>query len=159
MGFEDKYLGLEQLADPEKYVDMGIALSTLSCERYRLNEIGGKVNIWTHIKGTNVSRHFYYVCQDWYWSAELNPTKKYKEKRKLSFLGFYRKFCEADIYELLRLKRLAHDQMAVNQIEEQMLFCDFLGNPSMTVCFKDVAILNYVLEWVSSDHEREQDED
>ena len=49
--------------------------------------------------------------------------------------------------------------MAVNQIEEQMLFSDFLGNPGMSICFKDVSILNYVLEWVSSDHEREQDED
>ena len=33
-GYYDEYLGIEQISDPEKYVDIGISLSTMSQENY-----------------------------------------------------------------------------------------------------------------------------
>ena len=33
-GYFDEYLGIQQLSDPEKYVDLGIGLSTMSVENY-----------------------------------------------------------------------------------------------------------------------------
>ena len=54
-----------------------------------------EVKIWWHINA-NMSRNFYYVYQDWYWTSELSPTK-HSKKRNYSFLGIYRKYSEADI--------------------------------------------------------------
>ena len=94
---------------------------------------------WEHIS-SNTSKDYYHVYQDWHWSTETKPLEFFS-KRNYSFLGVYRKFCEADIFEVMRLKKLVREQMAIKQIEEQILFCDFNSNSSLTVFFKDFPIL------------------
>ena len=41
----------------------------------------------------------------------------------------------------MRLKKLVREQMAIKQIEEQILYCDFNSNSSLTVFFKDFPVL------------------
>ena len=88
----------------------------------------------------------------------MKPSKK-TVKRSYSFLGFYRKYCEADIYEMLRLKKLIYHHTAIKKIEEKLFFCEFCGNTAMTVLFKEPDVLDYFSQWMDKDRELEQDED
>ena len=105
-----------------------------------------EVKIWTHINA-NKSKDFYYVYQDWNWSKATMPLE-INTRRSFSFLGFYRKYSEADIFEMMRLKKLIRDQMAIKQIEPEMFFCDFFGTTSFSVFYKDVAVLQYIVDWL-----------
>ena len=88
-----EYRGLNKLSDPEHYVDTGITLREFkeeSCE-------DEKLHVWKHINAS-FSKDNYYVYQDWWWQAtrQENP-------RKFSFMGLYKKYSEADLYEIMRL--------------------------------------------------------
>ena len=38
-----------------------------------------------------------------------------------------------------------------------MLFCDFYGNSSLAVLFKDIPVLSYLVQWVKDDHATQED--
>ena len=40
-----------------------------------------------------------------------------------------------------------------------MLFCMIYGSPALTIFFKDVEVLQYIVDWVQEDHKKEEDED
>ena len=40
-----------------------------------------------------------------------------------------------------------------------MLFCMIYGSPALTIFFKDVALLQYIVDWVQEDHQKEEDDD
>ena len=104
------------------------------------------VTRWMHINA-DVSKNHYTVIQNWQWSKSTKP-RDFHQNRTFSFLGLYRKYCEADIFEVMRLKKLVREQMAIKKIEEQVLFCDFFSNSSISVFYKDVAVLSYIVQWV-----------
>ena len=73
-GQMEHYLGLEQLSDPERYVDTSIQISTMTVENENQAELKeGEVKIWKHIEGSK-SRYHYYVYQDWWWTSNTKPT-------------------------------------------------------------------------------------
>ena len=70
---------------------------------YSSEEISGEeVKIWSHISSNDL-KEYYFVYQDWWWKNMSRPEHLGK-KRNYSFLGLFRKYCEADIYELIRCK-------------------------------------------------------
>ena len=97
---------------PEKYVDIGINL----CKLYKDNTNESSKNDevvtrWMHINA-NVSKNHYTVTQDWHWSKATKPREFY-QNRTFSFMGLYRKYSEADIFEVMRLKKLKREQMVI----------------------------------------------
>ena len=71
-GHHEALRGIELLQNPERYVDMGIRMSTLEVEMSNEEEKEEEVAIWTHIN-SHSSTDFYYVHQDWYWASDNNP--------------------------------------------------------------------------------------
>ena len=39
-----------------------------------------------------------------------------------------------------------------------MLFCTIYGNSALAIFFKDVPVLEYLVNWVQEDHQKEEDE-
>ena len=93
------------VADPEKYVDTGFNICYLDQEDMSSDL---NIEIWNRINA-EASLDYYYVCQDWWWLDDIKKDEKLKDHkqidRRYSYLGLYRKFCEADIHELIRLKK------------------------------------------------------
>ena len=83
--------------DPESYVDTGWALSHLNNDDTLAVEFE-QTRIWTSINA-NVCENYIHVEQDWIWTKCTRT-----DPRLYSFLGLYRKHCEADFQELIRLK-------------------------------------------------------
>ena len=69
-----------------------------------------QVKIWNHINA-NVSKDYYYVYQDWWYEKDrLSKPGEIETKRVYSYLGLYRKYSEADMYELIHLLRQTQKQ-------------------------------------------------
>ena len=67
-GYFDPYFGIEQLMDPEKYVDTGVQLSKMHIDSGNESKDGDEVlTRWEHIS-SNTSKDYYHVYQDWQWS-------------------------------------------------------------------------------------------
>ena len=84
--------------DAEMYVDTGLALSRLDPD-IGFSGDTEQMRVWTHINAS-VSPDLYHVEQDWIWLRHVRE----EPPRTYSFLGLYRKYCEADLYEIIRLK-------------------------------------------------------
>ena len=154
-GYHDPYHGIDLIMDAEKYVDTGITLSTMRQEIPCEDHIDEQVTMWSHI-AANMSKEFYHVYQEWKWSTATNP-REISSKRNFSFLGFYRKYSESDIFEIMRLKKQVREQTAVKLFETQMLYCDFQGNSALAVLYKDIPVLSYLVQWVKDDHATQED--
>ena len=106
--------------DPERYVDSNH--SALKMTTDQSEDIHGEVvKIWTHLCA-NDSKDYYYVYQEWWWTNMCRPEHLGK-KRDYSFLGFYRKYSEADLYELMRLKNQLRNQKYIKKVENEIFFC------------------------------------
>ena len=80
--------------------------------------------------------------------------------RRFSFLGLYRKFCEADIYELMRLKDIIREKKSVRQVEILSLFSDFHGNSVFSIFYKEHKVLNRIHQQLErGEFLREYDDD
>ena len=60
---------------------------------------------------------------------------------------------------MLRLKQVIFNQMAIKQIDEPMLFCTIYGAPALTIFFKDVPLLEFLVEWIQYDENQEREAD
>ena len=68
------------------------------------------------------------------------------KKRDYSFLGFYRKYSEADLYELMRLKYQLRTQKHIKKVENEIFFCSFEGQTAFEIFFSDVQVLSILAE-------------
>ena len=59
--------------------------------------------------------------------------------RKYSFMGLYRKFNEADLFELMHL--IKKKNSGVREVEMATLFASFYGNTIFTIFYNDLKIL------------------
>ena len=57
--------------------------------------------------------------------------------RKYSFLGLYRKFSEADIFEVMRLKKMARDMKKIRQFEIEIFNATFYGKTIFDMFYQD----------------------
>ena len=119
---------------------MGIRMSTLEVEMSNEEEKDEEVAIWTHIN-SHSSTDFYYVYQDWFWASDNNPWLDSDLKHNFSFLGFYREFCEADIFEMMRLKKLLSDNNAIKDVDDQLFCSEFMGNTAFDAFFNDIPVM------------------
>ena len=99
------------------------------------------MNIWTHIS-ERTSRLNYYVFQDWWWT-----TAKKTCLRRYSFVGFYRKFCEADLQELIRLKQQTRKKRTILGIEVSALSSSFHNKSIFEIFFREINVLEEILDW------------
>ena len=113
--------GTSQLNDPETYVDTGFSLNSLIQESLD----NAQSLIWKHINA-NRSPDYYYVWQEFWLRPMADPRKIcLNDTRDFSFLGLYRKFSEADLFELIRLKELSGEKSKIETLDINSLFCDF----------------------------------
>lgn len=101
--------------------------------------------IWTHINA-NTSRKCYYTYQDWWWPGSQNDSAK----RKFSFLGFFRKYSEADLMEMIRLYQIVRAKKTILKLEHRALFCDFHGMSIFDVLYKCHDFLEKVIIWLKT---------
>ena len=139
--------------DPEKYVDTGYALCQLNSDDTLAKE-EEQTKIWTHINA-NVCQNLIHVEQHWLW-----PKTNRCDPRRYSFLGLYRKHSEAAIQELIRLKNCLKQQKAVRHVEQTALFASFQGETIFSICFKQVKVLDQIIQQLADDEsEKEYDDD
>lgn len=142
-GYFDDHRGIKHVADPEKYIDTGFNI--VSMER---DEVEGDDNvcIWTRINA-EASLEYFHVSQHWWWSKKAKPGAK-PDKRQYSYLGLFRKFCEADIHELLRLKKQINNQLNIKKFEEEILYANFHSKSVFAIFYSDVQFLQAVINWL-----------
>ena len=148
MDTERTYDGTDRLCDAEHYVDSGITMSKRQSKTFHIQDQNKKYHetnakIWTHVDA-NISKIHYYIYQDWWWDGISNQSSR----RNFSFLGFFRKFSEADLMELIRLKQFVRVQKTILQIESPALFCDFFGKSVFDIFFSEIDFLEKVLLWL-----------
>ena len=99
-----------------------------------------------------MSRDVYSFEQNWWWT-DLQET----DVRKFSMLALYRKYCEADIQELIRLSTSIFYRRRINAIEPRTLFSIFPGSVSFFALFyssdETLAQVNTWLEVFDFDEE------
>ena len=122
-GHFEEHLGSAIMFDPERYVDGGYSASRLQSEMSE-DQLTEVVKIWTHINA-NMSKDYYYVYSDWWWKN--SKPEDIGKKRDFSFLGFYRKYSEADLFEVMRLKDHLKMNKALKRFEKEVLFSSFFG--------------------------------
>ena len=72
-----------------------------SCTEYIEQEAReSHLKIWTQINA-DFSPDYYYVYQNWNWVQNKSDNTV---PREFSFMGMYQKYCEADLYEVMRLQ-------------------------------------------------------
>ena len=59
-------------------------------------------------------------------------------------MGLYSKYCEADIYELIRLKQA--DLSTIRRIENECLFARYHGRTAFGILMEYVRVLKQILE-------------
>ena len=64
--------------------------------------------------------------------------------RSYSFMGLYRKFNEADLFELMHL--IKKKQSGVREVEMASLFASFYGNTIFTIFYNDLIILKRIAD-------------
>ena len=112
------------------------------------------MRIWTYINN-DVCPNLYHVEQSWYWLKS-----KRTDLRRYSFLGLYRKYSEADYYELARLKMNIKSNRAVRKVEPQVLYAQFKRESVFSIFFRDVKVLQCMQQWLeNTDFEKELDDD
>ena len=75
---------------------------------FEVNKRDEQVQIWT-VVNANKSSKIYYMYQDWWWDRITTD----ETLRTYSFTGLYRKFCEADIFECMRLKDMIRTRKTI----------------------------------------------
>ena len=81
----------------------------------------------------NVSPEVYYLYQE--WTHRFGKIKKHSD-RNYSFLGLYRKYSEADVYELLELAKKR--EKVERKVDIVTLFASFFGNSIFTIFFTNI---------------------
>ena len=64
--------------------------------------------------------------------------------RSYSFMGLYRKYNEADLFELMHL--IKKKQSGVREVEMASLFASFYGNTIFTIFYNDLIILKRIAD-------------
>ena len=104
-----------------------------------------------------MSKDYYYVYSNWWWK-NARP-EDIGKKRDYSFLGFYRKYCEADLFEVMRLKDHIKMNKALKNFEKEILFSSFFGQSVFHIFYYDVQMLNLINEYLDNGQFLEPEED
>lgn len=145
-GYYQRLAGTSLLNDPETYVDTGFSLNKLIQESFDSMQS----LIWKHIDA-NRSTDYYYVWQEFWLRPKADPRKIYLNgTRDFSFLGLYRKFSEADLFELMRLQELTRKKRNIKTLDIDSLFCNFYGNNIFSIFYNDVKVLQEIVDWLNS---------
>ena len=75
-------------------------------------------------------------------------------------MGLYRKFCEADLAEMIHLRNCVKNQIAIRQLEQDSLYANLKGMTIFTIFFKEVKVLHEVIAWLDKQElVKESDDD
>ena len=69
--------------------------------------------------------------------------------QQYSFLGLYRKFCEADIYELIELTK---KQKQKHVFDINTFYASFYGNSIFSIFFNDLKVLKPIWNKLQEDY-------
>ena len=70
-----------------------------------------------------------------------------------------RKYSEADLQELIRLKDLLSDKKAIRFVDSDCLFASFMGESIFSIYFKEVKVLKKILLILEEDEFPAQHDD
>ena len=78
-------------------------------------------------------------------------------------MGLYRKYSEADLYEIIRLFTLLREQKAIRNVENDCLNAAFHEESCFSIFFNQVKVLRTITEWLDSEdfltyHDEEDNE-
>ena len=65
IGETELFRGVNRLMDPEKYVDVHVALSEFLADDVLVQE-DEQMHIWKHLRSSGCSK-YYHVEQEWFW--------------------------------------------------------------------------------------------
>ena len=60
-------------------------------------------------------------------------------------MGMYKKYSEADLYEVMRLQNLLRDKKAIRAIEPDSLYASFNDITIFHIFFKEIKVLKRIL--------------
>ena len=83
----------------------------------------------------------YHVYEDW---TDRYSNKKKKTDRHYSFLGLYRKFSIADVFELIDFDAIIDIDRSDRQIDINTLFASFYGNSIFSIFYNDLKMLRWI---------------
>ena len=130
--------------DPEKYVDVHVALSEFLADDVLVQE-DEQMHIWKHLRSSGCSK-YYHVEQEWFWQKV-----KKAEPRRYSFLGLYRKYSEADMHELIRLQQASRRQNAMRLVEQDSLYASFNDESVFSIFANRVKVLTQIERWLDNE--------
>ena len=136
IGQHERVYGINKMFDPEKYVDSDVELFK------RKIDASNYIRNWTLIDA-NVSPEMYFVYQEWNDRFKEEEKKK-KTDRNYSFLGLYRKFSIADVFDLMDLDEKR--ERAERDIEIVTYFASFYGNSIFTIFYNDLRMLKWIAD-------------
>ena len=132
LGYHERLRQIDLWTNPEQYTDLDFQLSQIK------SESANNLKIWTHIN-SNVTPDFYHIYQEW---TDFSISSKKKTERNYSFLGLYRKFTEADIYNMINLTK-KQDKEVKRVMDLETLFASFYGNSIFSIFYTDLEVLRW----------------
>ena len=145
LGQHQIYHGTGGLLDAHSFVDFGLQLSMRDKYYFQTNKGEEEVLIWTHINNS-LSRTHYYKYQNWWWQKKGGQ----KNPREFSFLGVYRKYCQADIFDCIRIQKLVNDQKQIRHIENETIFASFQGATIFSIFYSEPQVLEAIRDCLTS---------